>query len=253
MDGFRYSHAAEMIGRFLGAVQYLTIIPVHARTAPPGQSAVFFPLVGALLGAAGGWLLDAGRGYVPFSLLALIVLAFWSLITGGLHEDAVADVADAFRAWRSPEKIHEILKDSRVGAHGALALVILVLVRWQALSATAVDAVAGLAAALAIGRASVVALSWITPAAGSASAAQFRATLTGVTAIAVLIQGIAVAFWPGAMTAVFLLSGCVVLTLFTRAYFMRRIGGVTGDCLGATEQLVETWCLMVYTCRPCIL
>ena len=242
-----------MIGRFLGAVQYLTIIPVRARTASPGQSAVFFPLVGALLGAAGGWLLDIGRGYVPFTLLALIVLALWSLITGGLHEDAVADVADAFRAWRSPEKIHEILKDSRVGAHGALALVVLVLVRWQALSSIALDAVAGLAAALAVGRASVVALSWTAPAAGSASAAQFRATLTGRTAVAVLIQAIAIAFWPGPMTAVFLLCGGALLTLLARVYFVRRIGGVTGDCLGATEQLVETWCLMVYTCRPCTL
>ena len=242
-----------MISRFLGAVQYLTIIPVRAQTAPPGQSALFFPAVGALLGLAGGLLLDAGRGYVPLTLLALFVLAFWSLITGGLHEDAVADVADAFRAWRTPEKIHEILKDSRVGAHGALALMLLVLIRWQALTTIAVDAVAGLAAALAIGRAAVVALSWTTPPAGSASAAVFNATLTSGVAVACVLQGTAIAFWPGATAASFLLGGSTVLILLARRYFLRRVGGVNGDCLGATEQLVETWCLVVYTCRPCTL
>ena len=242
-----------MIDRLLGAVQYLTIIPVRRHTAPPGQSALFFPVIGALLGAVGGLLLESGRGYVPFTLLALLVLAFWSLLTGGLHEDAVADVADAFRAWRTPEKIHEILKDSRIGAHGALALILLVVIRWQALSAIAVDAVTGLAAALAIGRAAVVALSWTTPPAGSASAAAFNETLTSGVAAACLLQGIAIAFWPGAVTASFLLGGSTVVFLLARRYFLLRIGGVNGDCLGATEQLVETWCLVVYTCRPCTL
>ena len=242
-----------MTGRFLGAVQYLTIIPVRAQTALPGQSALFFPVVGAVLGAAGGLVLEAGRGFVPVTLLALLVIAFWSLVTGGLHEDAVADTADAFRAWRTPEKILEILKDSRIGAHGGLALIMLVLIRWQALSAIAVDAVAGLSAALAIGRSAVVALAWITPAAGSASAAQFNATLTSGVAIAVVFQGIAAAFLPGALTASFVLGGSTALTLLARRYFMQRIGGVNGDCLGTVEQLVETWCLVVYTCRPCTL
>jgi adenosylcobinamide-GDP ribazoletransferase len=239
--------------RFLGAIQFLTIIPIRARTATPGQSALFFPVVGALLGAAGGLVLEAGRGVVPFTLLALMVLGLWSLVTGGLHEDAVADAADAFRSWRPPEKIFEILKDSRIGAHGALALLMLVLIRWQALSAIAIDAVGALAAALALGRAAVVALSWTTPAVGSASAASFNASLTTRVALAAIAQGICAAFLPGAQVASFLLGGSTVLIILARRYFMRRIGGVNGDCLGVTEQLVETWCLMVYTCRPCTL
>jgi adenosylcobinamide-GDP ribazoletransferase len=242
-----------MIGRFFGALQFLTIVPVRFQTAPSGQSALFFPLVGAALGAAGGLLLEAGRGYLPFTLLALAVLAFWSLITGGLHEDAVADVADAFRAWRPPEKILEILKDSRIGAHGALALILLVAIRWQALASIAVDAVFGLAAALALGRAAVVALAWSTPPAGSATAAQFSRTLTTPVSLAAILQGIAFAFLPGAHTASFLLGGATVLLLLARRYFLRRVGGVNGDCLGATEQIIETWCLVVFTCRPCTL
>jgi cobalamin synthase len=56
---------------------------------------------------------------------------------------------------------------------------------------------------------------------------------------------------PGDKIASLLLGGTVVIVILARGYFMRRIGGVTGDCLGATQQIVETWCLIVFTCRPC--
>ena len=242
-----------MIRRFLGAVQFLTVVPVRTATAPPGASAVFFPLIGALIGASGGLLLDAARGYLPFALVSLVVLAFWALITGGLHEDGFADVADAFRAYRAPEKILAILKDSRVGAHGALALMFLLVVRWQALSSIGIAAVPALAAALGIGRAAVVALMWLTPPAGSGSAMVMARSLRSSDAILAVGQGIALAIWVGGPTASYLLGGTTLLVMLARGYFMRRIGGVTGDCLGATEQVVETWCLIVYTCRPCTL
>lgn len=242
-----------MILRFLGAVQFLTVFPIRRATVSPGQAALFFPVVGAILGLGGGLLLEGARGYVPFSLAALVVLAFWSLSTGGLHEDGFADVADAFRAYRSPEKILTILKDSRVGAHGALALMFLILIRWQALSMIAVDAIPALAAALALGRAAVVALLWSTPAAGHGHADAMSNSLSTSIALLAIAQGIAFALWPGGKHPSLLLGGTTLIVLLARTYFLRRIGGVTGDCLGATEQVVETWCLVVYTCRPCTL
>lgn len=240
-----------MIARLLGAIEYLTIIPVRRKTAEPGQSALFFPFVGAALGALGGLALDAFQGYVPFMIVALLVLAFWTLVTGGLHEDAVADSADAFRSWRSPETIHEILKDSRVGAHGASALILLTLIRWQALSAIAAPAIPALAAALGIGRAAVVALAWISPPAGSGGGLCFANTLTTAVALIAIAQGIALAVLTGSPTASILLGGATCIVLLARKYFQARIGGVTGDCLGVTEQLVETWCFLVFTCQPC--
>lgn len=241
-----------MILRFLGAIQFLTIVPVRRSTVPPSQSAVFFPLIGAGLGLVGGVLLDSGRDYLPFTLLCLLILSFWSLITGGLHEDAVADVADAVRVHRSPERIHEILKDSRIGAHGALALFLLVLIRWQALSSITADIIPALTAALGISRSSIVLLAAIAPAAGNASGASFARGLGRWTPAFVAVQAVMLAFWLGGRTAVFLTVGSLLLVLLARTYFSRRIGGVTGDCLGATAQVVETWCILVYTCRPCI-
>ena len=116
-----------MMRRFLGAVQFLTVIPVRAGTTP-AEAAAFFPLVGALLGACAAAFLNLA---FPPSIGALLAVLFLVAATGGLHEDGLADVFDAFRAGRPPEKIHAILKDSRIGTYGALALIIAVLLRWQ--------------------------------------------------------------------------------------------------------------------------
>ncbi len=183
-----------MTRRLLGATQFLTLIPVRGQAAPPGQSAIFFPLIGAALGAAGGVGLHFLSGFFPQALAALLVLGFWALITGGLHEDGFADVVDAFRAGRSPEKIHAILKDSRIGAHGALALILITLVRWQALSSMAGEPVRALAATFAASRASLVVLAWISPPAGSGLGYEFSRTLSTSVTIVVIIQAIIFAF-----------------------------------------------------------
>src|SRR5260221_7374480 len=109
------------------ALQFLTILPIPAQNDPPGRAAWAYPIVGALLGllAAALWRLPLGP------LLTVIVLA---ALTGGLHEDGLADVCDAIRAYRSRETMLRILKDSRIGAHGALALIASFTFRWQALS-----------------------------------------------------------------------------------------------------------------------
>jgi adenosylcobinamide-GDP ribazoletransferase len=239
-----------MIPRILGAIQFLTVIPVHSRTASPGESALFFPLVGAAMGVAGGWMLEVTRGAISWSLVALLVLTAWALLTGGLHEDGFADVADAFRIHRPPEKIFAILKDSRVGAHGALALVLISLVRWQALTSIAAGPVLALAAVLAVSRASMVCLAWIAPPAGGGLGFEFSRTLSSAAAIGALAQAIFWSYFSGA--AVLLLWGTTVIVLCARVYFVRRIGGVTGDCLGATSLLVETWGLVLFTCQRCM-
>jgi adenosylcobinamide-GDP ribazoletransferase len=239
-----------MIARLLGAIQFLTILPVHRRTAPPGQSAIFFPLVGAALGAGGGFALSALSGFVPRTVAALLVLCLWALLTGGLHEDGWADVADAMRAGRAREKILDILKDSRVGAHGALALIFISLARWQALTFFAAEPAPALAGVFAVSRASLVALAWISAPAGDGLGYTFSRTLTTFPVIAAIVQAIIFAFLSGAGTL--LLWGASLIVIGARFYFERRIGGVTGDCLGATCLLVESWGFILFTCERCM-
>jgi adenosylcobinamide-GDP ribazoletransferase len=241
-----------MIRALLGAVQFLTVLPVRGAPASPGQSALFLPLIGAWLGIVGAAILDQARMYVPAGLAALLVLSFWALITGGLHEDGFADCADAFRAGRRRDVILAILKDSRIGAHGALALVLLTLLRWQALTSIAADPVTSLAAAQGLPRAAAVALVWITPPTGSGLAFGLSNTMTTPIALGAILQGLLLALWCGGRPAAILIAGAAVIVVAARRYFMLRISGVTGDCLGATAHVVEIFCLVVFTCRSCI-
>src|SRR5262245_54128858 len=141
------------------ALQFLTILPVKAPLTPPARAAWAFPLAGALLGlvAAAAIMLPLG------SVLALLVVA---VLTRGLPEDGLADVSDAIRAYRTREQMHAILKDSRIGAHGALALILSILIRWQALAHLQGNPWLGLPAAYGLSRASIVLLAAFSQPAG---------------------------------------------------------------------------------------
>ena len=239
-----------MIARFLGAVQFLTTFPIRGATAPPGRSAVFFPLVGAGLGAAGASLLLLLSGLVPAPLASLGVLLFWAVATGALHEDGLADVADAFRAGRPRHRILAILKDSRIGTYGAVALILVTFARWQALAAISVDPFHALPGVLAISRSSIVALAWLTPPVSGGLGFEFARQLTSWSAVIVILQASVCAWFTAA--GPLLLWGATIIVIGSRSYFVRRIGGVNGDCLGATGLLVETWGLLLLTCQRCI-
>jgi adenosylcobinamide-GDP ribazoletransferase len=239
-----------MIGRLLGAFQFLTVLPIRRATAAAGESALFFPLVGWALGFAGGLLLQSTRTFIPTPLASLVVLAFWAFLTGALHEDGFADVFDGFRAGRPRERILAILKDSRIGAHGALALVLVTVLRWQALISFVGDPVRSLSAIFAVSRASIAALAWISPPAGDGLGFEFSRTLTGAIVMGAILQALFFACFGGA--ALLLCGGTVLIVLAARRYFVARIGGVTGDCLGATGFLVETWGFVLFACQRCM-
>jgi adenosylcobinamide-GDP ribazoletransferase len=135
------------MGRFLTAIQFLTIVRVPGD-GPPARGAIFFPVVGAGIGLAAGAIRLGAAKLFPPSIAALLALAFLIVATGALHEDGLADVFDAFRAGRSPEKIQAILKDSRIGVYGAVALLILLLLRWQAIEFLSGAPIPGLVAAI---------------------------------------------------------------------------------------------------------
>lgn len=235
-----------------GAIQFLTIYPVRGPVGSPGESAALFPLVGAMLGLLGALVWNAGNVFFSPLLASLLVLALWAFLTGGLHEDGLADVGDALRSYRSRDQMLAILRDSRIGAHGALVLVFGVLLRWQALSALVAEPMSALAAAQGLPRAALVALAWISRPAGSKLAAALNATLTTPLALIAIAQGFVLALLCGYPASLWLIAGTVILVLAARRYFYARLGGVNGDCLGALSQTVETYVLLVFACRVCI-
>ncbi len=234
--------------RFLAAIEFLTIVPVSTAT-PPALGAPFFPIVGAMLGLAAGAIYRAAAQELPAPIAALIALLFLIVLTAGLHEDGLADVFDAFRAYRPPERIHAILKDSRIGTFGALALALALLLRWQSIEALGGRAMAGVAAAAGASRGAMVAFAFLSKPAGDGLGKTFSAGLGRPAAIAAAAQAAALPFLLGPGAGIAALGVNVVAILAGRAYFHRRIGGVTGDCLGALCQISETLLLLTFACR----
>jgi adenosylcobinamide-GDP ribazoletransferase len=232
---------------FLAAASFLTIIPVKDGSIPPGRAAIFFPLVGAMIGAAGAGVFLAASFVLPVSLASLIAVAFWTMISGVLHEDGLADIADALRAGRTRGKMLAILKDSRIGTYGAVAIVLSFAVRWQALQhVPSARIVAVCVIAQSVPRASMVALAWVSRPSGEGLGLAFSSSLTTISALTCIAQGIAVSMLSGWRPATLIVAGTYLIVSSGRAYFYKRIGGVNGDCLGATEQLLEIFILLLF-------
>jgi adenosylcobinamide-GDP ribazoletransferase len=235
------------------ALRFLTRLPVGAGARWPSgalaASVPMFPLVGALIGAAGALVFAGGIWLgLPPMLAALLAVAAQIMLTGGLHEDGLADVADGFGGGRTPDDKLKIMRDSRLGSFGALALVLALLARIGALAALA-DPRLGTAVLIAAAAASRAALPVIMAAlpparedglgAGAGRPHPLRAA-AGV-AIAVLL---ALALLSPAMEA----SGLIAVAcgaLLIAALARRQIGGHTGDVLGAAQQLCEIGFLLV--------
>jgi adenosylcobinamide-GDP ribazoletransferase len=223
------------------ALQFLTAIPITAPPGPLGRSAWAFPLIGVLLGfmAASVYPLKFGP------ILALIIV---TLATGALHEDGLADVFDSIRATRTRNKMLAIMKDSRIGAHGAAALVLSFLFRWQALTSLQGDAWIRLPAAFGISRAVIVLLAATTPAQGEGLGRAFTESLPRCSAALALAQILilaALARWPA---AIWLVTSNLILVAILRRGFIARLGGTTGDCLGVACQISEAASLGVLAC-----
>ncbi len=222
------------------AVQFLTIVPAPgAPHVAPGAAAAWYPLVGAMIGVL-AWL--AWR--TPMQATAAIVLVI--VITGGLHEDGLADVCDAIRAGRTREAILRILKDSRIGAYGAIAIVLSILVRWHALSLWKSPDWTQFAFVFACSRGSMVMLAFSTPSLSEGLGEAFRNSIPKSAPWLVALQCMAVAYFCNGWMPLLVVILSIVLIRF---WLLRRVGGFNGDCLGFQCQIAEAAAMVVFACR----
>ena len=227
------------------AFQFLTRLPVpQVPFAPDGlaRAVKFFPLVGLVIGAGAALLQKVLSPHLSRPAAALVVLAYLVLITGCLHEDGLADASDGLGGGWNPQQILTIMRDSRIGSYGAIALVMSLLLRWLLLARVPAAAfLPTVVSAHVLCRWSTLPLSYFLPPARPAEGQGARVAqlvtrkglLTG-TALALVIVGAALRLlaWKAILAA-------TVVTLSSGWYYRRRIGGVTGDCFGATNQLTE--------------
>ncbi|SDN86009.1 adenosylcobinamide-GDP ribazoletransferase [Afipia sp. GAS231] len=246
----------EWLDDFKMAVGFLTRLPVPH---PDGAAATsfarayrLFPVVGALIGLAMGVLCLALRQVgVPDLAAAALVLGAGALLTGALHEDGVADLADGFGGGRDIEGKLAIMRDSRIGTYGATALLVSFAAKLSALSAIPDGAVVpSLIAAHALARGVLPALALNLPYARqdglARSSGQPDPTTTAIAgALALLIALLSLswgeALWAAVAAAI---SGFVIARLA-----LREIGGQTGDVLGAAEQVAETAILVLLAAK----
>jgi adenosylcobinamide-GDP ribazoletransferase len=233
------------------AFGFLTRLPVGGDTtgvAPDFRRiARVFPIVGAAIGILGGIvLLIAAWLGEPALLAALIAVAATVLITGGFHEDGLADTADGFGGGRSSEQKLDIMDDSRIGAYGALALIFSILIRVGALAALyptgAFRTALALVAAEAASRAALVRLWYTLPAARqgglseSAGAPDERSMLAAlVIGLVIIVVTIIPAFGFAAAIVATLVLGIATFSFIRLS--SSQIGGRTGDTLGACQQI----------------
>jgi len=235
------------LGRlFLVSVQFLTRLPLgHQNDLPPdalGRASVFFPLVGLGLGAGGAALNYLLSPYSSRSVVTVLVLIYLVAVTGGLHEDALADAADGFGGGWKKEEILAIMRDSRIGSFGAIAVALGLLARFACLETISFRDFNGFfIAGQVLNRWTALPLGFFLHSAreeGGQGALIVRGITRDVLAIGTALAVVIVALVLG-VKAVWAILAAITVTALTGFYYQRRLGGVTGDCMGATNQITE--------------
>lgn len=229
--------------KFLGALGFLTRIrvPNRALALPLNATAHYFPIVGLVVGGISALTFQACNQFLPVPISVWLSMIVTILVTGGFHEDGLADSADGFGGGWTKADVLRIMQDSRVGSYGAIALVVTLALKAQALSSIPVNQIAGtMLAAHAISRFYAISITYThtyvrfegksKPISDGMSTSQFLFALITASLTLLLLP------WQACLIA-------VLGTLIARQYLVYRmkirIGGYTGDLLGATQQITE--------------
>jgi len=238
----------------LGLV-FLTRLPIPLRGALPddavARAAWSFPIAGALVGFVGAAAAIAGMAIaLPPVACALLALAATMAMTGALHEDGLADTADGLGGGRTREQKLDIMKDSRIGSYGVLALIVGVGLRAAALSSALQDSrlhlLGALVAAHAGSRALLPLLMRALPSVRPGGLAASVGVPSSLSSITALVLGTAAVFSGlGDILGLIGFVAAAVGMVTVGALARRQIGGYTGDVLGAAQQIGEIILLLV--------
>ena len=230
------------------ALALLTRLPAPGADHSRGARAAWaWPLVGVVVGAAGAVAgLAALALGLPPDAAAGLAIGVQVILTGALHEDGLADMVDGLGGGRSVERRLAIMRDSRIGSYGAVALVLSLGLRWTLTAAALVVAPGALIGAAALSRAGMAGAMASLPAArtdGLSAASGRPRPLTGALAGALALAAAGLA--AGAAAAFLAALGVAIAATAASALARRRLGGQTGDVLGAVQQVCEVAALAV--------
>src|SRR6266851_2811650 len=234
-----------MIRRFIVAVQFLTRLPVprslNSSGTDIGKAAAFFPLVGLIVGGGAALVFVGLQRILPLPASVFCSIVFAAFITNGFHEDGLADSFDGFGGGWTRDRVLEIMRDSRIGTYGTLALIFVIFGKLIFLSSLPPSQIwRWLIVAHTAGRWTTLPLCAWLPYARAEGQGKLVAKQVGVLEI---ITGTVTLFlvlllipWRAALATLFVTT---LVTLLSGLYFRARLEGITGDCLGASNQLTE--------------
>ena len=237
---------------FFCALVFLTRLPIPVihkfEDSDLGQSMATFPLVGLFLGTLLVFVNTVLSPYLPDRLTNIILLTFLVVITGGLHIDGFMDTIDGLAGGQNRDTILEIMRDSRVGALGVVGVFLLLLLKWEALNI--IDEETKNAALLVmpvIGRWGQVLLAHISLYARNEGLG--LPFLSGLTLGGVVLAFISVIIITSLSIGIFgigLISVASIIAFTWSWWFKKKIGGVTGDVIGALSELLEVLTLIFF-------
>jgi adenosylcobinamide-GDP ribazoletransferase len=242
---------------FFTALQFFTRLPIPAwvgfDAAWLNQASRYFPLVGVVVAAITGAVYMLTAWLFPAPVAVVLSTAAGIYATGAFHEDGFADMCDGFGGGMTPERVLEIMKDSRIGAYGAIGAICLLGLKLVTLAMLPPFAAIGsLFVAHPLSRLMATSLIWrldyaraegkAKPLAQKMSGGEF--TIAALTAAIPALAVVAMRWltWSALIAGVI---AAAVATIWLARKFVRRIGGYTGDCLGAVQQVSE---VMFYLC-----
>lgn len=227
----------------LDAVTFLTRVPAGAEVHDDTRltrAVPWFAIVGAAVGALVAAVYAGLLFVLPPLLCAVVAVGLGVLVTGAFHEDGLADVADAFGGGSDREDRLRILKDPRLGTYGVLALVFSLLVRIVSVAVLSrPQALLAIPAAHALARAAAVGAMAVFPTAGEGLGASYTRTLSRRSAGLGVLAGVAIAAALLLAAVVPAAAVGVVSIAIVGRMAIRKVGGITGDVLGAIEQVTE--------------
>ena len=236
---------------FFAALRFFTRLPVPVWVGHSAEqlnhAARYFPLVGLIVGALGAGVTLAATLVWPTAIAVLLGMAATLLVTGAFHEDGLADSIDGFGGGWTRAQVLSIMKDSRIGSYGAIGISMALLLKFSALSALLAVLPASTFCVVLLAGHGVSRLASTTLIAAldyardddSSKSKPLATRLTTGELLAAALFGLLPCLWLPPLQAAVALGLVGLVTLWFARYCVRRIGGYTGDALGATQQLTE--------------
>ena len=232
---------------FFTALMFYTRIPVPKNTGFSNdnlnKSAKYFPLVGIIVGSVGAIAFMASNYFLSVQTSVLLSVLSMIMLTGAFHEDAIADFCDGFGGGYTKKRILEIMKDSYIGTYGAVSLVVLILLKVLLLSEIDVKQIPFvIIAAHALSRVNPVILMYTSKYVRDDDTSKSKPVgerkSIDILIVAIILGVIPMFFLP-IIIAPFIMIVLVLILLYHRYYIHKKIGGYTGDILGALQQFSE--------------